>query len=411
MKHKIIARIIFADFLKKEPENFEDYLEALYELEYKYHTLKNNPGNWEGNPKRYENILAKMEDLIKDIASEIADDLIEVFDDWLSKHALLDANAWAKSRMDDAEDYGDDLMDVIEGEYNRYVSDDFDKDVANSMGKFIEDSRSLSQFLEEYGQEEKNRLIDDKMEEEGENYNEDEFEEELEYLDDPEEVWKYIMDNWGASEAMDSLFPDYVKDDLGFAIYKHLVFPAWLDKWKSEGIEATRERVEESTSILHDISSSSVDDIGKITVGINRALNEAHQTGDMLEYVGERHDISKHQLDDLSNRDVGDWKGELNEIGLKVAKESEMREEDGAVFYDSEEEALQHLADLTRKSIKIPNKAEPTVANEDVAEDEDEDSMTSAESSLTQGLKDTVDALDDKSTKMKEVIKELDSIG
>ena len=288
-------------------------IEAIYELEFKYYTLKNNPSKWNGHPKRYDNILSKMEEMIKEVASEIADDLIEVFEDWLSKHAITNVKEWAKSRHEENEEIGGNEMEFIKDEYSRYVHGDFDSDVAEQIGKAIDEMPNLKSWLEDWGSEEKDHLIAMKEENE-EEYDEDEFD----YLDDPKEVWTNIVDNYGAEEAF-NLIPDWIKYDVAIMLYENLLFPAWFEKWSAEGIEDTRERVEQTTEILHNIASQSVSKIGDITVGINRALNEAHQTGEMLEYVQIRHDISKSKLDALSNREVDDWKGELGDMGLKVA--------------------------------------------------------------------------------------------
>jgi len=288
-------------------------IEAIYELEFKYYTLKNNPSKWNGHPKRYDNILSKMEEMIKEVASEIADDLIEVFEGWLSKHAITNPDEWAKARHKEAEEIGDNEMEMIRDEYEYYSSENFYESAVAEIYKAIEDMSNLKGWLEEWGREEKDRLISDREKNE-EEYDEDEFD----YLDDAKKVWANIVDDYGEKEVF-NLIPDWIKDDVTFMLYENLVFPVWFKKWSAEGIEDTRDRVEETTEILYNISSQSVSNIGDITVGINRALNEAHQTGEMLEYVRMRHDISKSKLDALSNREVDDWKGELGDMGLKVA--------------------------------------------------------------------------------------------
>ena len=96
------SRVIIAGELWHQLPNGDamiDKIKAIYELEYKYHALKNNPGKWTGMPKRHSNTMNKMEGLIQKIASDIAGDLIKVFDQWLSKHALLSADKWAKGRI------------------------------------------------------------------------------------------------------------------------------------------------------------------------------------------------------------------------------------------------------------------------------------------------------------------------
>jgi len=296
-------------------DDLMDRVEAIYELEFKYHTLKNNPSKWNGHPKRYDNTLSKMEELIKDVAAEIADDLIEVFEKWLSSHAITNAEEWAKARVRDYEeiDEDDQIMSAIKHEYERYSSGNFNEDVAEQIGKAINEMPKFEDWLDEWGSEEKDNLISDREENE-EDYDEDEFD----YLDDPKEVWTRMVDNYGVEEALNSI-PPWTKGDIALILYRNLVFPAWFEHWEAQGIEATRERVEKTNEILHNIASQSVSKIGDITVGINRALNEAHQTGEMLEYVQNHHDISKAELDALSNRETDDWKGELGDMGLKVA--------------------------------------------------------------------------------------------
>ena len=51
---------------------------------------------------------------------------------------------------------------------------------------------------------------------------------------------------------------------------------------------------------------------------LNIALNQAHQTGSMIEYVYEEYGVSKRDLDNLSNQDVSIWDKELKFIGLYI---------------------------------------------------------------------------------------------
>ena len=55
-------------------------------------------------------------------------------------------------------------------------------------------------------------------------------------------------------------------------------------------------------------------------VAINRALNAAHQTGQMLDYIEtESPDMTKELLDELSNLDVDEWNKELRQMGFRVS--------------------------------------------------------------------------------------------
>lgn len=292
-------------------------VEALYELEYKYSQLKNKASQWEGAPQRYDNTLKKMGEIILDISSDVADSLLEVFKDWLANHALLSADKWATQRSKGVEDYGEPnyQIEAAKGEYERYNKGNWGKGLAGVVSKNLDEMSDLKNWLEEFGQDEKNHKITNQQEEDGDDYDEDAFEAELEYLDDPEEVWHVLME-FGESEAFNML-PDYTIEDLTYYIYRDLVFPHWLAHWKKEGIEDTRKRVENTAKDIQKVSSKSISDPGKAVSMVNIALNEAHQTGDMMDYVSEKHDISMSDLDSLSNRDVKDWDKELKKMGLK----------------------------------------------------------------------------------------------
>jgi hypothetical protein len=381
-------------------DDMYDQLEAIYELEYKYHQIKNGEANWTGNPKRYDNTLKAMGDLIKEIAADIAGDLLGVFENWLENHALLSAEKWAKKRVESIDDYGEasgeEIYQAVLSEYKRYKNGNFKKDLGGLISNNINNMQGLSNWLDEYGQEEKNYRIEAKQEEDGDDYDEEAFEEELEYLDDPEEVWHMIMDNWG-DEAFNQI-PEYLLDDFAYYAYKDLIFPYWLEHWKSKGIEETRKRVKATTKIINQIASQSISDVGKVTASLNRALNEAHQTGSMMDYVSEQYNVGETDLDNLSNMDVSAWNKELKKMGLKVAKKEIAMEE---MYFNTEDEALQALADATGKKIHVLDKAEPTVAG-------DEESKSAASEDVPKTLRDRADKYNEIADEIEEKINEID---
>ena len=98
-------------------------------------------------------------------------------------------------------------------------------------------------------------------------------------------------------------------------MYKVLVFPEWFLYWEAEGIEETRQRIEELFEKLKNIDNVSLKD--KILT-INFSTNATHQTGSMMDHFETRFNVSKTDLDILSNQDVSHWNKELKEIGVKI---------------------------------------------------------------------------------------------
>ena len=76
-------------------------------------------------------------------------------------------------------------------------------------------------------------------------------------------------------------------------------------------------------------------------------------------------------------------------------KESEMRDEDGAAYYESEDEALQHLSDITGKTVKIPVKADAETdgANSTTSSDIG-DSLRSQGESVSKKFEEAASAID-----------------
>jgi len=52
---------------------------------------------------------------------------------------------------------------------------------------------------------------------------------------------------------------------------------------------------------------------------VNLAIQESHQTGEMMDYISEHHGIDYNILTELSNVNTTDWEKELDTMGLKTA--------------------------------------------------------------------------------------------
>ena len=117
---KVLKKLAYRKFMSdilddKIPEDFEDQLKTIYELEYKYNKLKHS------TPE----IAKHIEHKTKEIGSDLADKLIEVYEDWLSKHAILKPHEWAEERFESTKELGSDATEELAQEYKRYSDQQF----------------------------------------------------------------------------------------------------------------------------------------------------------------------------------------------------------------------------------------------------------------------------------------------
>jgi len=80
-------------------EPFESDLRNLYEMEYKYFTLKKS--SFYGHPKRYQNIIQQLENRINCLQQEVTIPINNTFKQWLDRHAILSAHNWARKRVEE----------------------------------------------------------------------------------------------------------------------------------------------------------------------------------------------------------------------------------------------------------------------------------------------------------------------
>lgn len=300
-------------------DDLDDLLWALYELEFKYSKMKSKPGDWQGNPQRYENTLSKIGQRLISIIEDIANKLLPVYKDWLSSHAITKPKQWAKVRYEKAKEFDtfSEIYNDIEDMFNQYGSGDFYKEVDKVTRENLDHLPKLQSFLDDFAQDERDRLI-----EEEEEYDEEDFKNMMDALDDPGTTWESIMDAWDAWDVdsfIKNLMTEPLADELYPLWYEKIAFPAWYGYWKSQGIDATRKRVEDRYKELKQLSSGSISDPQKAAGLINMAIQESHQTGKMMEYISEHHDVTYGILNDLSNANTNEWEKDLDNMGLKAA--------------------------------------------------------------------------------------------
>lgn len=310
-----IARIVPA-----VTNELDQDLEILTEWEYKYHKILNASNL---HPKRKENILNKIEAELEPITKYVIESLQDVYADWLKKHALLSPRDWAEARMDydEFEAYGvESSIANVKSEYERYGGGDFETKF------FMTNITYFKQTFEEILYDEINNAIDE-LEYYKERDNSDEIQsqqERLNYLENlnlanEEDLLKFVGDYadiylGGNSEILPLLVNHPDLYDMLTNFLEREVFPLWFDRWEAEGIVDTRENIEELSSKLQGAQTAP---LKQKMVIINEALNAAHQTGPMLDYISNTHyNVDKKFLDNLSNKDVSEWDEELKEMGV-----------------------------------------------------------------------------------------------
>ena len=326
----------------EDGEYLEDKIAALYELEFKYSTFKTR--RFTGHPKRYENILRGLETRLRDTLEYVKQDLIGVFGQWLSSHALLQPEIWAQKRVESFFEDGisESALKELIYEYVKYAIysgdntrvprnlnyDKFFSDILHQAQKNIANFPVLSSIYSSGLYDHKNVLIDE-LESEGFEQFGLRYNKKFENMDQAED---YISNLTMNDVDLESLL--YLEDIESFTnaaesngkleaviieLYEKLVFPAWFNYWAAMGIEDTRENIQNIYDKLQTIDYA---DMGNAIAVINIALNAAHQSGDMLQYVNDTN-LSLEQfkgfLSEMSaSEKVEDWENQLREIGVEV---------------------------------------------------------------------------------------------
>ena len=344
------GKIILSQIWESNGNEFEDELKTLYEMEYKLHALNNFQFN--GMPKRRENIIERVEQRLEEAIDSIKDPLERTFEKWLKSHALLDSRTWAEQRMEpyyEEDDRGEqDFLEGVVNEYKRYKnnnqpwrswgrSTDWDSAFSEMINEALamEDKfpslQKIKSVLGDVREEElREEFFSEGLEQFGENYIGKPFATE-------EEAEAYILDQSSEIDLVDYIYGIGIEGFIHILSYngislnqflielnQNLVFPLWYNYWSAMGIDNTRENIEEIYKRL--ISDG---DLSTQSANINIALNTAHQNGEMIDYL-ESYGSSggygyidsgnvKSVLDDLSsNKYVAEWNDQLEEIGVVV---------------------------------------------------------------------------------------------
>ena len=323
--------------------SFSDELRKFYELEYKHSMISNHP--WKGIEQRKENTLKELENQLWEAGENLREPLLQTFEAWLNNHALMDPGLWAQQRTNEEYEYdyldriGEDAIQGILSEYMRYKNEgrgwynlqkgpNWNKATLELLEEIIENKNNfpslnpLWQFFKQYQEEYLlNVLEEDGLQEVNRMYGSN-FKSEEEVENNMDNIIESTMDIRDIMDINPDLFEMIQNAGVDIKQFIHevnqnLVFPKWLEYWKSQGIEQTRKNIE----IIYEKLKSSNNSISSLKAGINAALHASHQTGEMIEhleqYAGEYVDAAL--LRELSEgNSVEQWNEELRKIGVEI---------------------------------------------------------------------------------------------
>jgi hypothetical protein len=305
---------------------FLDEIESIYEFEYKLHALNNF--KFKGTPQRRLNIINKLEESLYNSINTIKGYLLPVFEKWLSNHALLDPQVWANQRMSDETDIDQALTNML-FEYNRYASipsikGSPRKNAKDQILSFISDNEaqfpSLNFVIDAIRDDYLQSMVTDIVD----GYNNYSIEVNNSMTQD--QIEEAVFAKFGDVDLMQMIESfDQLVQSIEFVgadwrqffteIYANIIFPLWFDYWSAMGIEETRNEIEDIYQMLQK------NDLASLKETIARAINAAHQTGNMLEdYSDLPAEDAEQILNDLTNGDkyIPIWNKELREIGVVV---------------------------------------------------------------------------------------------
>lgn len=305
-------------------EDLAENIKNLYEVDWKLYVVNYNIKDRGGvGPavKRFRNIKDRLERKGRKVVDKTAEMLLDVFENWLSKHALLDADEWTENWINEAQQMYGLGMDYVTELY-RFFDGLVPSGFETSVG------RAFENFIKEQGW---NRNIELNLQEEQAYLEPEEplYEMIGEALDQKEltdtligHYREVIVDAHGGAGpvpmgyALDSFFVRDPKDFWEFYL-KNEVFPLWKDYWVNRGIRQTREQVEKATEGLRSAFS---EPIQEAFGDINFAINVSHQTGPVLDYIIERYpELDPQLLSDLSDGEfLDEWRQDIVDARMSL---------------------------------------------------------------------------------------------
>jgi hypothetical protein len=337
-------------------DTFTGNLEKIHELEYKLSAIEKLT-TFNGIPQRRDNIVKHLNAELEYAANEVLGPLISLFDVWLSGHALTDPQAWAKQRTappsgsGDWEEYysetgggaRDRIINLVDeyfktkNGYKPWFSAYQQPNWTSAFSKMINENSaavnamsSVQEILALSSADRREMFINDGFEEINMSFNTE--------FQDQESAEAYINslpDNELAGEL-----GDFIDDIDSFAVMLEgqgildkfltelntLVFPHWFNHWQEQGIEETRQYVEETATQM-----KSAKDVKEKLRYIHKALHTMHQSGKMIEHFETYANEVGLDIDEAgglggtleimdSGQYIPQWNEDLEEAGFSVVE-------------------------------------------------------------------------------------------
>jgi len=313
-------------------DSVQSCLEALYQLTYKYQQM--NIHKFKGYPTRQENMLKGIEKQSKQIISDLVDILQPVFENWLKEHALTNPRAWAENlinqqveiRQDSPNSIAHMIANFNYGNANQegrqkvesyFITDNLDDAIRNNQAPAF--ATWFKQFKIDL-QESDAGMRDESDTRPEEQINE--YYQNLEFSEYFSEFYGNDGNEWLSFLSNVSEFTDIYKFAVEIAQFG--LFPAWYEYWKNEGIDQTRENVENAYNMIKQVERQP---INQALATINIIINTCHQSGSMLDYICEVTSDYKAELFRAMQRlstltdnsvELKDWNKQLRQVGTKI---------------------------------------------------------------------------------------------
>lgn len=301
-------------------------LHALYEITYKYQMMQSQ--RFKGHPKRQQNIQAGLEKTARKIIGDCVAILGFVFEDWMSKHAILNPMAWGKQRVEEHAEIGSinpkEVADLLNGAINtpdkRGISDD--EIIANISEAMSEGKCPIMQRWFEAAKQE---LIDYTEEDPDNTIPIEQLQQQYQEM-----TFEDYYHNYAGGEDLATFFEGasqfYSLEEMAVEFMAYGAFPEWYGVWGPKGIADTRQGVENVYRQLQGIQQQPID---QALASLNIVINTAHQTGWMTDYIAQYTGESSRDLIremtrlsnlDLKSPDIKAWHGDLSGVGVQLPK-------------------------------------------------------------------------------------------
>jgi len=318
--------------VKYRRDSVQSCLEALYQLTYKYQQMQIQ--RFKGYPKRQENMLLGIEKQARQVIADLVDLLLPVFEKWLAGHALTNPKAWAANIMKEQDESGGSspsaIADMITGFSFGGVGGPRDRhkldaaSIAEQLDLPIKNKQAHAFATWFHHTKVDIREADAENRDEYDTRSEEDLDAYYRDMDFSEYFSTYWSDDWEAFFEAVAQFADI--HEFAAEIAEFALFPAWYEYWQQQGIDETRDRLENAYQMLKQVESQP---IGQALATINIVINTCHQTGDMLDYIVDATNDYKGKLYRAMNNlssltdsspEIQDWNKQLNQVGTKIPR-------------------------------------------------------------------------------------------